>query len=58
MKDGHSKMDNLNYNEIKLQDYMKSPNLRMEEALNIFKFMTHMAMTTAFIAVQSKEKLK
>ena len=37
-KDGHSKMDILKYTKIKLQDYMKSPSLRMEEALNIFKF--------------------
>ena len=42
-KDAHSKMDNLEYTEIKLQDYMKSPNLRMEEALNIFKFRMRMA---------------
>ena len=43
MKDGHSKMSNLHYTEIKTQEYLQSPNIRMEEALNLFKFRTHMA---------------
>ena len=43
MKDGHSKMENIHYTEIKMQDYMKSENLKLNEALNIFKIRTRMA---------------
>ena len=42
-KDDNSKMDNLKYTELKQQEYTKSPNLRLEENLNIFKFRTCMA---------------
>ena len=43
MKDGHSKMTNFNYSEIKMQDYMKSRTIKLKDALNIFQFRTCMA---------------
>ena len=43
MKDGHSKMENLQYTEIKMQEYMKSKNIKLKEALNIFQARTRMA---------------
>ena len=43
MKEGHSQMQNLQYTEIKMQNYMQSKNLKLKEALNIFQARTHMA---------------
>lgn len=43
MKDGHSKMKNVQYPEIKMQNYMKSYDIKTKEALNLFKFRTRMA---------------
>ena len=43
MKGGRSKMKHLKYTEIKMQTYMKSNNITMKEALNLFKFRTRMA---------------
>ena len=37
-KEGHSKLKNINYTELKMQDYMKDGNTKIEEAINIFKF--------------------
>ena len=42
-KEGHSKLKKLNYTELKMQDYMKDGNTKIEEAINIFKFRTLMA---------------
>ena len=36
-------MDNLDYTEIKMQDYLKSENIKIQDALNLFKFRTRMA---------------
>lgn len=36
-------MISINYGEIKMQDYLKSENIKMKEALNLFKFRTRMA---------------
>ena len=43
MKGGRSKMKNLSYTQIKMQTYMKSDNISMKEALNLFMFRTRMA---------------
>ena len=42
-KKGHSKLKNISYTELKMQDYLMNGNIKMEEAINIFKFRTHMA---------------
>ena len=34
----HSKMNNLQYTEIKMQEYLKTPGIKTEEVLNIFKW--------------------
>ena len=33
----HSKMNNLQYTKIKMQEYLKTPGIKTEEVLNIFK---------------------
>ena len=38
LKMKHSKMDNLVYNKLKLQSYLKSPNIPVHEAKNLFRF--------------------
>ena len=42
-KDGHSKLSNIKYTQLKMQEYLKDRNNRLEDALNIFKYRTHMA---------------
>lgn len=42
-KKGHSKLKNIRYTELKMQDYLMNGNIKKEEAINIFKFRTHMA---------------
>ena len=42
-KDGHSKLSNIKYTKLKMQEYLKDRNNRLEDALNIFKYRTHMA---------------
>ena len=37
-KKGHSKLKNISYTELKMQDYLMNGNIKMEEAINIFKF--------------------
>ena len=39
----HSKMNNLHYSELKLQDYFKMPGIKTKEMLNLFKWRTRMA---------------
>ena len=34
----HSKMNNLQYTEIKMQEYLKTPGIKTDEVLNIFKW--------------------
>ena len=42
-KSSHSKMDNLNYPELKIQPYLISSLLRRDQAQQLFKFRTRMA---------------
>ena len=42
-KDGHSKMKDLHYNELKLQSYLKDPGISVSEAQDLFKFRTRSA---------------
>ena len=42
-KGKHSKMKNLEYTELKIQDYFLLPGIRVDQARNIFKFRTRMA---------------
>lgn len=42
-KGKHSKMSNLKYNELRTQNYLKDPNISVEEAKNIFAFRTRMS---------------
>ena len=42
-KEKHSKMSNLHYKELKTQNYLKDPNISVEEAKNIFAYRTRMA---------------
>ena len=42
-KDKHSKMENLTYTKIKMKNYLKSSEINLNEAINIFKFRTRMA---------------
>ena len=41
-KEGHSKISNINYEEIKMKDYLKSESIRLQKALNLFKCRTRM----------------
>ena len=43
MKSSHSKLVNLEYTELKLQDYLKSNDFSVEEARTVFAFRTKMA---------------
>ena len=43
MKQEHSKMDDLVYNELKLQPYLKSENIPVHEAKNLFKYRVKVA---------------
>ena len=36
-------MDNLRYNEMKLQNYFKDPNIPVEQAKNLFRYRTRSA---------------
>ena len=42
-KDGHSKLNNIKYTNLKMQEYLKDRNNRLEDALNIFKYRIHIA---------------
>ena len=42
MKVKHSKMNNLEYSELKLQEYFKLPGIRIEQVREVFKFRTRM----------------
>ena len=43
MKGKHSKMENLSYNELKLQKYLKNYDIPTEEAKNLYRFRTRLA---------------
>ena len=43
MKQEHSKMDDLVYNELKLQPYLKAKNIPVHEAKNLFKYRVKVA---------------
>ena len=41
-KDGHSKMDDLEYSEMSMQSYSKDPKMKVSEARTMFRFRTRM----------------
>ena len=43
MKQKHSKMDNLKYVELKIQNYLKDGKITVKEAQNIYKYRTRVA---------------
>ena len=43
LKEEHSKMDNLQYFELKLQKYLKDGDFNVQEAKNLYRFRTHCA---------------
>ena len=43
LKSKHSKMENLDYSELKLQKYLNNPLITVQEAKNLFKFRTRVA---------------
>ena len=43
IKESHTKMENLHYTEIKLQNYLKNSEITVEEARNLFKYRTRVA---------------
>ena len=43
LKDKHSKMEKLEYDELKLQDYLKDDDIPVAEAKNLFRFRTRSA---------------
>ena len=44
LKEKHSKMENLNYTELKMQSYLRDPRITVAEAKNIFRFRTRSAL--------------
>ena len=42
-KENHKKMDGLSYSDIKLQTYLKDPNISVAEAKNLYRFRTRSA---------------
>ena len=43
LKESHSKMDNLTYTDIKIQDYLKAEDISVQEARNLFKYSVKVA---------------
>ena len=43
MKIEHTKMDNLVYSELKMQKYLKSEDIPVNEAQNLFKYRVRLA---------------
>ena len=43
LKQNHSKMDNLHYGELKIQNYLKKENISVKEAQNLFRYRTRVA---------------
>ena len=43
LKSEHSKLDNLMYSELKLQKYLKSDDIPVHEAKNLFRYRVRMA---------------
>ena len=43
LKQKHSKMSNLQYEELRLQSYLMDENITVKEAKNIFKYRTRVA---------------
>ena len=42
-KEKHSKMDNMEYYELKMQDYLQDENISVKQARILFKYRTRMA---------------
>ena len=47
LKIKHTKMDNLMYTELKMQNYLKSDNISVQEAQNLFRFRVGVAQFKA-----------
>jgi hypothetical protein len=43
LKETHSKMDNLTYTELKIQDYLKAEDISVQEARNLFQYRVRVA---------------
>ena len=43
LKEKHSKMEKLKYVEVKLQNYLKNPNISVAEAKNLYRYRTRSA---------------
>ena len=43
LKEKHSKMDSLQYDELKIQNYLKDTNIPVKEAQIVFRYRTRMA---------------
>ena len=43
IQEGHSKMENLYYTEVKMQEYMKTPGISVEQAQNLFRWRVRMS---------------
>ena len=43
LKGKHSKMSNLHYSELKIQNYLKNENISIKEAQNLFRYRTRVA---------------
>ena len=43
IKDSHSKIDNLEYPELKLQNYLRDDEIPLNEARNLYRFRTRVA---------------
>ena len=57
MKEKHSKMKDLYYSELKMQNYFKDPKIPVEEAQNIFRFRTRSANFKENMKTKYKETL-
>ena len=49
VKAKHSKMKDLQYDELKMQSYLKNPGISVTEALNVFRFRTKSARFKAYM---------
>ena len=43
MKESHTRIDNLEYSELLMQNYLKDVKIKVKEAKSLFKFRTRMA---------------
>ena len=43
VKESHTKMDNLDYNDLEMQQYLKDERIKVNQARALFRFRTRMA---------------